>query len=121
MWVNGGNFEFPCALLSGAGTTDPSAKSGSAISCYAAWRAFDRYGYSVGMGFAYIQSGLCPVGQSFDRYRRWIAGIWRCVTSDFALFVWVAGHLLDCRRYSVFYEIFADNLMPEITVLVKET
>lgn len=31
------------------------------------------------------------------------------------------GIQIDKSRYSVFYEIFADNLMPEITVLVKET
>ena len=31
------------------------------------------------------------------------------------------GIQIDQSRYSVFYEIFADNLMPEITVLVKET
>lgn len=31
------------------------------------------------------------------------------------------GTQIDRSRYSVFYEIFADNLMPEITVLVKET
>ena len=30
------------------------------------------------------------------------------------------GIQIDKSRYSVFYEIFADNLMPEITVLVKE-
>lgn len=29
------------------------------------------------------------------------------------------GIQIDKTRYSVFYEIFADNLMPEITVLVK--
>ena len=29
------------------------------------------------------------------------------------------GIQIDKNRYSVFYEIFADNLMPEITVLVK--
>ena len=29
------------------------------------------------------------------------------------------GIQIDQSRYSVFYEIFADNLMPEITVLVK--
>ena len=31
------------------------------------------------------------------------------------------GIQIDKSHYSVFYEIFADNLMPEITVLVKET
>ena len=31
------------------------------------------------------------------------------------------GIQIDKSRYSVFYEIFADNLMPEITVLVKGT
>lgn len=31
------------------------------------------------------------------------------------------GIQIDKSRYSVFYEVFADNLMPEITVLVKET
>ena len=31
------------------------------------------------------------------------------------------GIQIDKSRYSVFYEIFADNLMPEITVLVKES
>ena len=31
------------------------------------------------------------------------------------------GIQIDESRYSVFYEIFADNLMPDITVLVKET
>ena len=30
------------------------------------------------------------------------------------------GIQIDESRYSVFYEIFADNLMPDITVLVKE-
>lgn len=31
------------------------------------------------------------------------------------------GIQIDRSRYSVFYEIFAENLMPQITVLVKET
>ena len=31
------------------------------------------------------------------------------------------GIQIDRNRYSVFYEIFAENLMPQITVLVKET
>jgi len=31
------------------------------------------------------------------------------------------GIQIDESRYCVFYEIFADNLMPDITVLVKET
>lgn len=29
------------------------------------------------------------------------------------------GVQIDTQRYTVFYEIFAENLMPEITVLVK--
>lgn len=29
------------------------------------------------------------------------------------------GVLIDADRYYVFYEVFAENLMPEITVLVK--
>lgn len=32
-----------------------------------------------------------------------------------------SGIRIDEQRYSVFYEIFADNLMPDITVLVNET
>ena len=31
------------------------------------------------------------------------------------------GIQIDNRRYAVFYEIFADNIMPEITVLDKIT
>lgn len=31
------------------------------------------------------------------------------------------GIQIDQSRYAVFYEIFAENLMPDITVLVKET
>ena len=31
------------------------------------------------------------------------------------------GIQIDRTRYSVFYEIFAENLMPQITVLVKES
>lgn len=31
------------------------------------------------------------------------------------------GVQLDKERYTVFYEVFADNLMPEITVLEKES
>lgn len=31
------------------------------------------------------------------------------------------GVQIDAARYTVFYEVFADNLMPEITVLVKES
>ena len=31
------------------------------------------------------------------------------------------GIQIDRSRYSVFYEIFAENLMPQITVLVKES
>ncbi len=31
------------------------------------------------------------------------------------------GVQIDENRYAVFYEVFADNLMPDITVLVKET
>ncbi len=31
------------------------------------------------------------------------------------------GVQIDRNRYSVFYEIFAENLMPQITVLVKES
>ena len=31
------------------------------------------------------------------------------------------GIQIDRSRYSVFYEIFAENLMPQITVLVKAT
>lgn len=31
------------------------------------------------------------------------------------------GIQIDRSRYAVFYEIFAENLMPDITVLVKET
>lgn len=31
------------------------------------------------------------------------------------------GVQIDRERYNVFYEIFADNLMPEITVLEKGT
>ena len=31
------------------------------------------------------------------------------------------GVQIDRTRYSVFYEIFAENLMPQITVLVKES
>lgn len=31
------------------------------------------------------------------------------------------GIQIDRSHYSVFYEIFAENLMPQITVLVKET
>ncbi|MBO5339662.1 MAG: hypothetical protein J6A62_01525 [Oscillospiraceae bacterium] len=32
-----------------------------------------------------------------------------------------SGIQIDEEYYSVFYEIFADNLMPDITVLVNET
>lgn len=31
------------------------------------------------------------------------------------------GIRIDKQRYTVFYEVFADNLMPEITVLEKES
>lgn len=31
------------------------------------------------------------------------------------------GVQIDENQYAVFYEVFADNLMPDITVLVKET
>ena len=31
------------------------------------------------------------------------------------------GVQIDAARYRVFYEIFADNLMPDITVLERET
>lgn len=31
------------------------------------------------------------------------------------------GIAIDRRYYRVFYEVFADNLMPDITVLVTET
>lgn len=31
------------------------------------------------------------------------------------------GVQIDSERYNVFYEIFADNLMPEITVVEKGT
>ena len=31
------------------------------------------------------------------------------------------GIQIDKRRYSVFYEVFAENLMPQITVMVKES
>ena len=31
------------------------------------------------------------------------------------------GVQIDESRYVVFYEVFAENLMPEITVLIKET
>lgn len=31
------------------------------------------------------------------------------------------GVQIDKDRYTVFYEVFADNLMPEITVLEKES
>lgn len=31
------------------------------------------------------------------------------------------GIQIDKDRYTVFYEVFADNLMPEITVLEKES
>ena len=31
------------------------------------------------------------------------------------------GVQIDENRYTVFYEVFADNLMPEITVLEKES
>ena len=31
------------------------------------------------------------------------------------------GIQIDERRYTVFYEVFAENLMPEITVLINES
>ena len=31
------------------------------------------------------------------------------------------GIRIDKTRYAVFYEVFAENLMPEITVLLKES
>lgn len=31
------------------------------------------------------------------------------------------GVQIDAERYDVFYEVFADNLMPDITVLEKRT
>ena len=32
-----------------------------------------------------------------------------------------SGVQIDESRYQVFYDVFADNLMPDITVLVKES
>ena len=40
---------------------------------------------------------------------------------DLAHLVSYSGIQIDTSRFAVYYDIFAENLMPDITVLVKET